>query len=200
MPGRKPTAATLLIPSPSGAEVFGFNQHGRHLQTRDALTGAIRYEFEYNTAGVLTGIRDGSNNLTQFLRNPDGTLDRIIGTFGQSTEVEHNDLNLISEVVAPDASDHEFTYVDSLRFADSALLETFTDPRGATSTFDYNDFGELRRDEDPAGGFTAITRADSSPTEGDTATTVTAQGRLPSTTCAAHGARSPAASRSRTGL
>jgi YD repeat-containing protein len=51
-----------------GSEIFYFSTagsaSGRHLRTRDALTGAIRYTFGYDADGRLVTIRDVSGLTT----------------------------------------------------------------------------------------------------------------------------------------
>lgn len=41
-----------IIPSADGHEVYVFSGDGRHLRTLDALTGAVRYRFGYDSAAT----------------------------------------------------------------------------------------------------------------------------------------------------
>jgi YD repeat-containing protein len=58
----------IQIASEDGSELYVFSGSGRHLQTLDTLTGALRYQFGYNDASYLTSVTDGSGNVTTIER------------------------------------------------------------------------------------------------------------------------------------
>ena len=49
----------LFLSSESGNAIYVFDKGGRHLRTVNALTGTVRYQFGYDSAGRLTQILDG---------------------------------------------------------------------------------------------------------------------------------------------
>ncbi|MGH7488282.1 MAG: hypothetical protein ACREMY_22190, partial [bacterium] len=55
-PFPKNPTSNFTIPSENGGELYTFDSLGRHLWTRDALTGALRFQFNYDTFGRLTSI------------------------------------------------------------------------------------------------------------------------------------------------
>ena len=76
----------FLIPSENGREIYHFNSAGKHLHTYDSLTGAVLYEFIYDSDGYLAGIKDANNNLTTIVRQGAIPL-TIIAPDGQRTEL-----------------------------------------------------------------------------------------------------------------
>ena len=50
MPGFK--EGESLIPAADGSAIYGFTAAGRHLETRNALTGAVIYTFHYDSAEI----------------------------------------------------------------------------------------------------------------------------------------------------
>jgi YD repeat-containing protein len=74
----------FLIAGANGAELYLFDSTGRHLQTINALTGAIRYQFFYDNAGRLHQVTDGDNNVTTINYDANGNF-TIISPFGQQT-------------------------------------------------------------------------------------------------------------------
>lgn len=71
------SAAPVAFASEDGAELYVFDETGRHLRTLDALTGAVRFTFEYDAGGRLSGIRDGDGNATAIERTG-GAVSRIL--------------------------------------------------------------------------------------------------------------------------
>ena len=59
VPTLKPDlAAAYIVPSANRGEAYKFDESGQHLRTRTSASGIIRYAFEYDTDGRLTGIVD----------------------------------------------------------------------------------------------------------------------------------------------
>jgi YD repeat-containing protein len=73
------------IASEDGSEVYLFDDAGRHLSTVDALTGATRYEFAYDSEGRLTTVTDGDGNVTTIQHDGNGNPTAIVGPYGQRT-------------------------------------------------------------------------------------------------------------------
>jgi YD repeat-containing protein len=148
-----PLAANeTVIPDESGGQLHVFDALGRHLRTVNALTGAVLYQFEYDSANRLKGVRDRDGNITRIERNAEGDPTAIVAPFGQRTAVKLNDDGYLESVEPPGNYPTHCTYYEG------GLLRTLSDARGAGSTFRYDGMGRLSRDEDAAGGFTALER------------------------------------------
>ncbi|HLP40813.1 MAG TPA: RHS repeat-associated core domain-containing protein, partial [Fibrobacteria bacterium] len=154
----------ILVPSPSGDEVFRFGPEGRHLKTYNAFTGKETLSFAYSPAGRLTHITDVFGNVTEITRSVDGHPTALVNPYGQTLELSSDlDGNLL-EVTLPSGASHAFTY-DAL-----GLMATYRTPGNHAYGFTYDDLGRLIRDDDPAGGHQTLARVD---TTGGVMTTVT---------------------------
>jgi len=158
------------IASKSGSEVYEFDAEGRHLQTRNGLTGGILLSFEYDVEGMLDKIVDGDGNETEFVRNSFGDLEKIISPYGQETLFDLNDSGYIARITNPAGEQQEFGYLDN------GLLTEYVTPRGHSYAFTYDSLGRLIRDDDPAGGFKELAVVDTE--NGTHSTLVTAMGRV----------------------
>jgi RHS repeat-associated protein len=144
----------LAVASEDGAEFYRFDADGRHLQTLDTLTGAVRYQFSYDTPGRLIAITDGDGNITTIERDSSGNPTTIVSPYGQRTALSVNTNGFLSRIVNPAGEAFQFGYTNG------GLLTSATDPRGNVSRYTYDAFGRLIRAEDPAGGFKTLTRSD----------------------------------------
>jgi len=134
----------LLVPSADGSEVYKFTSAGKHLQTLNALTGAVLYEFAYDPEGRLASITDGDGNVTTIQRDGAGEPTGIVGPFGQLTTLD-TDANGYLQTIANPAG-------ESLQIQSSAagLITQTTDPRGRISSYGYDDLGRLSSASDNA--------------------------------------------------
>src|SRR5205814_823711 len=66
-------AGDIFIAGEDGGELYVFTDTGRHLRTLDALTGAVRFQFTYDSAGRLATITDGDGNVTTIERDGSGS-------------------------------------------------------------------------------------------------------------------------------
>ena len=114
------TDADIVISSSGGKELYLFDHTGRHLRTVSVLTGAIIYEFTYDTQGKLIQVRDDSNNTTILERDTSGNPTAIVGPYGQRT------------TLALDANGY---------------LARITNPAGETTTFQYTERWPDDRDD-----------------------------------------------------
>jgi RHS repeat-associated protein len=144
----------LAVASEDGAELYRFDADGRHLQTLDTLTGAVRYQFSYDPNGRLTGIADGDGNVTTIQRDSSGNPITIVAPFGQRTTLSVDTNGRLSRIANPAGEAFQFIYTSG------GLLTSATDPRGNVSRYTYDGFGRLIRAEDGAGGFKTLTRTD----------------------------------------
>ncbi|EFO78980.1 YD repeat protein [Oscillochloris trichoides DG-6] len=150
----------LTLPSDDGRELYLFNAAGRHLETRDAITGDPIYSFTYDSAGNLVGVVDRNGLTTQIERAADGRATAIVAPYGQRTALTITQ-GYLEAITNPANETTSFTY-------DDGLLTRMTSPRQGVSTFSYDDLGRLTRDENPVGGYSAIDRI--SATDGYTVT------------------------------
>ncbi len=142
--------ATHLIPS--GGELLAFDGRGRHLTTRDALTGALRLAFAYDEEGRLASLTDGDGNTTTVERAADGTPTALVAPRGQRTELSLDPEGWLASVVNPAGEEVRLGYHPG------GLLATLTDPNGNVRRYEYDVIGRLVRDENAAGGFTSLSR------------------------------------------
>ncbi|RME82360.1 MAG: hypothetical protein D6775_11115, partial [Caldilineae bacterium] len=147
------SAGDLFIPSEDGVLIYQFTPGGRHQSTLHALTGAVIYQFGYDTAGRLISVTDGDGNVTTIERDADGKPTAIVGPFGQRTELSLDANGFLASVTNPAGETTTYTYTTD------GLLTSATGPRpGTTYTFTYDAVGRLTRAADPEGGFTTLKR------------------------------------------
>jgi RHS repeat-associated protein len=161
MPGV--TGDSIRIPSEDGAEVYVFDQTGRHLKTVDALTGAARHTFQYNLAGLLTSVTDGDGNVTTIERAADGAPMAIAGPYGQRTLLQTDANGNLSQVTDPAGN------ICQVACRPDGLIESLTDPRTNKFNFAYDAEGRLIHEESAGCCAGELAR-----TAGDGASTVTA--------------------------
>ncbi len=152
--GPRPLTALneFRIPNGDGSQVFIFDEEGRHLRTRNGLTGATLLEFGYTAAGYLSTITDGSGNVTSVVRAPNGDPTTIVGPYGQSTSVTL-DANGYLQAVENEEG-HSWAAEMSLL----GLLTSFTDPNGHATTFSFNGVGRASGETDAVSGEKSLTR------------------------------------------
>jgi len=156
------------IPNEDGSEVYEFDANGRHLRTRDGLTGKTILQFGYDASGLLISITDSDGNVTRLLRDGAGQLTSLVSPFGQRTNVTLDGAGYLSSVANPAGE------TVNLQHDATGLLRSLSDPKGNSPyQFSYDSLGRLTRDADPAGGFTALARSVS-----DTSVTVTTTSQM----------------------
>ncbi len=84
------SAAQLFIASADGTQYYTFSASGRHLQTRDAFTNTVLYEFTYDLEGRLATVTDSHGNASTIQRDGSGNPTAIVGPFGQRTVLAVN--------------------------------------------------------------------------------------------------------------
>jgi RHS repeat-associated protein len=146
------SAGDILIPSDDAREVYIFSSSGRHLQTLNALTGAVLYQFAYDSAFRLTSVTDGRGNVTTIPRDVSGNPTAIVGPYGQQTTLTLDANGYLVRLTNPAS--------ESIQLASTSggLLTSLTDARGNAYHFTYDSLGRLTRDDDPAGGFKTLAR------------------------------------------
>ena len=151
-------AGGYQIPAEDGGVVYEFDNSGRHLSTRHALTGATLLAFSYDEEGRLASITDGDGNVTTISRAGGGAPTAIIAPFGQRTALTTDANGYLTSVGNP----ADETY--ALAHGSNGLLTSMTMPKGQSTTFSYDPTtGYLLSDSDPAGGVQTLERTELSP-------------------------------------
>ena len=177
--------AEQYVASDDGREVYLFDGNARHVETRDARTGARLYAFGYaqypgpdgEAESVLSQVLDGDGNLTNIERDVDGKPTAFVGPYGHRTELTLN-LDGYLATVRPDASQpaYAMTYHGA-----EGLLATFTTPQGKTSAFAYDALGRLETDTDAAMAVIGLTTTETTSTPSSRVVTETSgEGRATS--------------------
>ncbi len=161
----------VLIASENGIAVYYFDaETGRHLQTRNALTGTTIYSFTYD-GDVLTGI-SGPNGTTTVSES------QIAPPFGPATSYASAAAADFWTTISNPVSSMTFTYqvveddvFDVPRSTDpppsgpvsplgGGLLLTVKDPNGGLWEYVYDEYGALQKQDDAADGSVTVTRAE----------------------------------------
>ena len=145
--------ADFSLPSEDGTAVFMFDRDGRHLRTVDALTGALRFRFDYDAAGRLSKLTDGDGNVTTIERDGEGVATAIVAPGNVRTALTVRPDGYLGAVTNPE--NEAFT----LDYHAGGLLKTFKDPLGRDAHFTYDAAtGRLKTDEDRSGSTVELKR------------------------------------------
>jgi YD repeat-containing protein len=145
---------TNVVPSEDGSELYVFDYAGRHQQTLDALTGVVKYDFYYDAQGRLTYIRDIDSLYTTIVRDTTGKATAIVSPYGQTTHLYINNNGYLDSLTNPAGETHRFTYDDG------GLLKTMRNAKNQLYQMTYDSLGRLAKDQDPLGGFKALSRTE----------------------------------------
>ncbi|MCC6763358.1 MAG: hypothetical protein IT293_01735 [Deltaproteobacteria bacterium] len=148
------SGSDIAIASEDGTQLFQFNASGRHLRTYNTYTGAVLYEFSYDSAGRLTQIRDGDGNVTEIEHDSSGNPAAIVAPFGQRTALSVDSNGFLQSITNPASEEYRFTY-DS-----NGLLERMRNPRSYETLYSYDSRGRLNGVFDAAGGTQGYSRSD----------------------------------------
>jgi RHS repeat-associated protein len=148
--------SNYLVTSEDGTEIYLFDvTSGSHLQTLKPLTGAVKYQFGYDTAGTLVTVTDGSGNVTTIQRDGSEHPTAIVSPFSQVTTLSLDSNGFVSKVTDP--AGQTATFINS----SGGLIRSRTDWNGNVYRYTYDGSGKLTNDTDPAGGSTTASRTDS---------------------------------------
>lgn len=150
LPGFK--TIPFSISSKDGSLLYNFTPSGRHISTANSLTGALIYQFGYNSQGHIHTVTDGDGNITTITYDANGIPKSIVAPFGQITTLEVNSNGYLSKIINPNSESYQFSY------SADGLLQTMKDPRENLFQFSYNALGRLLLDSDPEGGSQALAR------------------------------------------
>jgi RHS repeat-associated protein len=160
----------LLLTSEDGSEVYVFSSTGQHLQTLRPLTGALEYQFGYDSAGNLVTVTDASGNVSTIQRNASEQPTAIVSPYAQTTTLGVDSNGFLSQVTDPLGNSE--TFVNS----SGGLLMSRTDQNGNIFDYTYDGNGRLIDDADPLGGYTTANRTDATSGFGWTVGQTTAMG------------------------
>lgn len=144
----------VIISAEDGSKIYIFDATGRHRQTLDGLTSAVRYTFSYDSAGRLATVTDGDGNVTRLERNGNGQPTAIVGPYGQRTALTLDDNGYLATIANPAGETVRLTHTAT------GLLTAFTNPRGNSTQFAYDAQGYLLQDTNAAGGFHKLARTE----------------------------------------
>jgi RHS repeat-associated protein len=135
----------VLVASEDGALLYKFSTAGRHLQTLNALTLEVLYQFGYDGSGRLAAITDGDGKTTTIQRDGAGKPTGITSPFGQLTGLSVDANGFLDSITNPAG--------ESLQIESSAggLIEQVIDPRGRVASYSYDAVGRLSGQTDNAG-------------------------------------------------
>jgi len=131
-----------LVASSGGDEIYIFDINGRHLQTKNALTGAVLYNFNYDSSDRILSIVDSYNNVLTVSRNGTGQPTSITSPYGQVTTLGLNASGYLTSVTNPNNEIFNISYYGS-----GGLMQTFQKPKGQVSTMTYDSDGFLFKDQ-----------------------------------------------------
>jgi RHS repeat-associated protein len=144
------SAGGYLIASVDGSEMHAFDGTGRHLQTFDALTGALIHEFRYDARNRLAAVVDAYGHATTIDRGANGLPTAIVGPYGHRTGLEFDAAGNLVGISSPSRDKNSFAY------SENGLLVAMIDPRGATHSYEYDSARKLIKGTNPAGGVTRL--------------------------------------------
>lgn len=133
-----------VVSDPSGSVIYYFSLAGRHVRTRDGVSGTVLNTFGYDNGGRLTSIRDVYGDSTTIQRDGSGNPTSITGPFGQTTT-----LGISSGFLSTVTFNSEvYSLTTSTSTSSYGLLTGFEDPEDRSHTFSYDGTGRLEADTD----------------------------------------------------
>lgn len=145
-------AGQYWIPSGDGQQVWVFDERGRHLETKHALTGITLLAFAYDSSGLIETITDADGNVTTVQRGGSGIPTAIVGPYGQTTQVVLDSLLKLEGLTDPEGNSWGFDY--TLK----GLLTSIVDPNTHETIPGYSTQGRLTSELDAAGGMKTFGR------------------------------------------
>ncbi|MBI5494526.1 MAG: RHS repeat-associated core domain-containing protein [Deltaproteobacteria bacterium] len=133
---------------------YVFDSTGRHLRTLDGSTNAVLRRFSYNVTGRLAGVTDADGAVTVIERDGGGNATGIVSAKGQRTMLQVDGNGDLVAVTDPAGNAVQMSYYPG------GLLEQFTNARGFSSYYGYDELGRLTSDSDTVGGYVALARTE----------------------------------------
>ncbi|WP_237234571.1 DUF6531 domain-containing protein, partial [Rothia nasisuis] len=99
----------------------------------------------YNAFGEMTAVSNAAGDVTSFVRDASGRIERIVSPLGLTTRFTYDAAGLLVSREDADGAVWRFGYGPGGR------LTSMTDPAGARTTYEYNAAGEVAKTIDPLG-------------------------------------------------
>ncbi|MBU0677524.1 MAG: hypothetical protein KJ626_05350 [Verrucomicrobia bacterium] len=144
----------VAVVSRDGSELYIFDEEGKHLYTRDTISGSTNFSFTYDTNGLVTVITDRDGLETTVQRETDGEPTKIIGPYGQQTGITLDDNGYLYELVDPMKS------TNRLYHDEGGLLTNVISRRGNEFHITYDDEGRVTEVSGPDGQTNTYTRTE----------------------------------------
>lgn len=134
-----------------------FDNLGRHIEVRHAITGGLLYSIEYGNSHYPQSITNGKGQTATLARDGDGKLIAIIGFNGEQTLLRYNGI-LLTEVELPENRVHRMEYDPQSKF--NGLMTAYIDPMLNIHRFTYNEESSLIKTTDPVGGGWSLNKSE----------------------------------------
>ena len=141
----------ILVVADTGEELYRFDMNGRHLETRNGLTGGLLRQFEYDSEQRLIAIIDGDGQRLSIERDSAGQALALVAPCGRRSALDYDANGYLASVTDPMGHRYDMAYTHE------GLMTTFTTPVGHTFAFEYDADGRLARTTDPSGAASAFT-------------------------------------------
>ncbi|MBT6177156.1 MAG: hypothetical protein HOI23_07895 [Deltaproteobacteria bacterium] len=158
------------VPSSDGSYYYTFDEEGRHLFTKQLLTGTTVWTFGYDSNGRLSSLRDRMGQVTTIEHDIDGNITGIVTPNNSRTEITTDSNGLISSVTSPTSKTYNMVYEQT------DLLTFLRDPANNEHSYEYNDDGRLVADTRPNSGTISLARTGNS--QNYTVTKTSPEGRV----------------------
>jgi RHS repeat-associated protein len=155
------SSTDIVVPSGDGSELYVFDQTGRHLETRDALTGVTLLAFAYDDAGRVIRMTDRDQLATHIERDATGLGRAIVGPYGQRSALFYDEQDQLARVEDPLQRQVSFGYDQAGR------MVSMRDARDGLHRFEYDPRGRLVRDIGPTDYTQTLAPADDTPNGGN---------------------------------
>ncbi|MEJ8293000.1 RHS repeat-associated core domain-containing protein [Delftia tsuruhatensis] len=146
-------AAAHIVGREDGRTYEEFSPQGLPLSVRSAFTGQVLSTNSYNTSNYLVSVRDAFGNTARLQRDASHRLTQVIGFDGQRTLLAYGADGLLQSVTEPGGATHRMVYNAQ------GLLSEYHDPRGNADRFRYDAQGRLLSNQAPDGSGWTLSRA-----------------------------------------
>jgi RHS repeat-associated protein len=138
-------------PIASSGNVYNtFLPDGRIAETHTSITNNLVRAFEYDGAGLLSGILDRTGRRVRIVRQ-NGRIAQLVSADEVSTTFEYDALGRLATIRDPDNGSSSITYHGSTQ-----LMESFTNRNGVRSWYQYDPRGRFVRAWDSDGALQLI--------------------------------------------
>ncbi|KPM11227.1 teneurin-3-like protein, partial [Sarcoptes scabiei] len=142
LPQPNPSTGEYEIVWPETQEVYVFNRHGQHIQTKSALTNTLIYSFAYNVNtinGKISSVTDAAGNKIYILRDYSNQVKSIENSLGDKFRLTMTRQGLLASFQTPSNYAIKFNYQGNL----DALLASRSDSYGKSILYKYDENGRV---------------------------------------------------------